>query len=138
MGKDVGVGPTAGESLGLRQLPVHYGGQPASFLAASGPVSHVAIHKQLRAQAEFDLAQKSPGPDNLNHWIASSYLDHLDKKFNRGSDLARTLQLERIKSVAESTPVKDISEAFGALMSGGRAAAQQHLERLAQKQAILQ
>jgi len=138
MGKDVGVGPTAGESLGLRQLPVHYGGQPASFLPAFGSVSHVAIHKQLRAQAEFDLAQKSPGPDNLNHWIASSYLDHLDKKFNRGSDLARTLQLERIKSVAESTPVTDITEAFGALMSGGRAAAQQHLERLAQKQAILQ
>jgi len=130
-GNVVGVkSSTSGKGMAKARL--------ASFLPASGPVSHVAIHKQLRAQAEFDLAQKSPGPDNLNHWIASSYLDHLDKKFNRGSDLARTLQLERIKSVAESTPVTDISEAFGALMSGGRAAAQQHLERLAQKQAILQ
>jgi len=98
----------------------------------------VAIHKQLRAQAEFDLAAKSPGPANLNQWLASAYLDVLDKKLNRGSKLTRTAQLQRIKAIADSTSPPEMATAFAALLTEGQNGAKAHLERLAAMKALTQ
>jgi len=106
------------------------------FLPAG--VSPVAIHKQLRAQAEFDLAQKAPGPTNLNQWLASTYLDVLDKKLNKGSAITRTAQLQRIKTIADATTAPEMSTAFAALLTGGQNGAKAHLERLAAMKALTQ
>lgn len=105
-------------------------------LAAVG-VSPVAIHKQVRAQAEFDLAAKSPGPANLNQRLASAYLDVLDKKLNKGSALTRTVQLQRIKAMADNTSAPEMATAFAALLTGGQNGAKTHLELLAAMKAVL-
>lgn len=104
--------------------------------AAAG-VSPVAIHKQLRAQTEFDLAQKSPGPANLNQWLASAFLDVLDKQLNQRSALTRTAQLQRVKAVADTTSPQEMATAFAALLSGGQSGARQHLERLVAMKAVV-
>ncbi len=98
--------------------------------AAAG-ISPVAIHKQIRAQAEFDLAQKSPGPANLNQWLAGEVLNVLDKQLNRGSALTRMAQLERVKAAADGITEPDMATAFAALLSGGQQGAKRHLEGLA-------
>lgn len=104
-------------------------GSVRSSRAAVG-VSPVAQHKQIRAQAEFDLAQKSPGPANLNQWLANAYLDVLDKSLNRGSSLTRTAQLEQVKAVADNTTAPEMATAFAALITGGQNGAKAHLERM--------
>ena len=108
--------------------------KPTNFLPAG--VSPVAIHKQLRSQAEFDLAQKSPGPANLNQWLASAYLDVLDKKLNKGSALTRTAQLQRIKGMADATTAPEMATAFATLLIEGQNGARAHLERLAVMKAL--
>jgi len=100
-----------------------------NFLPAG--VSPVAIHNQLRAQAEFDLAQKSPGPANLNQWLASAYLDVLDRKLNRGSTATRTAQLQQVKQLAEATTPQELSTAFAALVAGGHNGAKERLAAMA-------
>jgi hypothetical protein len=107
----------------------------ANFLPAG--VSPVAIHKQLRAQAAFDLAHKVPGPANLNQWLASAYLDVLDKKLNRGSTLPRTAQLQRVKAAADSTSSQEMDSAFADLLTSGQNGAKAHMERMAAVKAAI-
>jgi len=135
-GSEGGTGQAARPAPQGRQAESNPRTAQVNFLPAG--VSPVDIHKQLRAQAEFDLAQKSPGPVNLNQWLASAYLDVLDKKLNKGSALTRTAQLQRIKAIADSTSVPEMSTAFAALLTEGQNGAKAHLERLAAMKALTQ
>jgi len=99
-------------------------------------VSPVAIHKQLLAQAHYDLAGKVSAPPGISGWIAQAYLHALDKQLNRRSTDTRIAQLQQLQQVANELNPNEAASLLNALTSGGQKGAQQRMEQLAQLAAL--